>query len=189
MISAPTCSPRFRPCIVDGDSRQFRTRLRRIELESLGGTPFLYTCNTVLNNRDCISDAWDGWMIRELRVVQFVVDVMLFDHSRKVLSINHKSEWPEDRTLISVLEKRSWSWYWFEKNVLTTSLTICISYENLHIFGSSRHFIILCEDLRCSPIYYNTESIVRYEDNEICTPAQYLIQFEHHSSYGTRDYK
>ena len=40
----------------------------------------------------------DGWMVRELRVVsvEVVVDVMLFDHCRKILSISHKFNWPKD---------------------------------------------------------------------------------------------
>ena len=65
-----------------------RIELSRLELHHL----YNYACDTVLDVRDCIRDACDGWMVQELRVlgVQVMVNVMLFDHYRKVLSVNHK---------------------------------------------------------------------------------------------------
>ena len=70
-------------------------------MESLRGASFINACDAVLDVRDCIGDACDGWMVRELRVagIEVVVDVILFDHWRKVLSPSHKFKWPKDRKL------------------------------------------------------------------------------------------
>ena len=56
----------------------------------LEATPLVYACDAVLDVRECIGDACDGWMVRELRVISIdvVVNVMSFDHCRKVLSVS-----------------------------------------------------------------------------------------------------
>ena len=60
--------------------------------------PFVYACNAVLDVCECIGDTCDGWMISEQRVVgaEVVVDLVLFDHCRKVLRAKHKFKWPKD---------------------------------------------------------------------------------------------
>ena len=104
MMSLPKCSLRSSPCRrrrLCGSSESDDFRFHWIELESLGGTQFVYACDTVLDVCDWIGDACDIWMIWELRVIsiQVLVNVMLFDHCEKVLSVNLKFKWPKDWTL------------------------------------------------------------------------------------------